>query len=424
MEPPAIAGGGGPAPFLIKTYDMVDDSSTDAIVSWSSTNASFVVWNPPEFAAKLLPTYFKHNNFSSFIRQLNTYGFRKIDPERWEFANEEFIKDQKHLLKNIHRRKPIHSHSHPQGSSLSDAERIALEVEIDRLSREKTALQADLWRFRQQQTGTKIQLEDLERRLVDMEKRQEKMIAFLQRAVQNPRFVENLVKMAGSGAVDDLAMHKKRRLPGAVLCQEVSEENSGLNESGGFGDRLRLGLCSATVSDSNLGTLSTQSSNEEEGTSLHLPMKSSLFAGGEDDEDGMISCHLNLTLASSSMQVNRSLSLTRTPNLVIEEGDADKQDDNDRDGRKNTSGTVDSGDGNLKDSQEATPVGNQGPPPLPGRVNDMFWEQFLTERPGSSDTEEASSSLRASPCEEQQEERKSGNDSMWRNRKDLEQLTL
>lgn len=66
-------GGGSPAPFLIKTYDMVEDASTDAIVSWSTAGQSFVVWNPPEFARVLLPTYFKHSNFSSFIRQLNTY---------------------------------------------------------------------------------------------------------------------------------------------------------------------------------------------------------------------------------------------------------------------------------------------------------------------------------------------------------------
>jgi len=66
-------GGGGPAPFLIKTYDMVADSTTDEIVSWSQNKTSFVVWNPPEFARVLLPAFFKHNNFSSFIRQLNTY---------------------------------------------------------------------------------------------------------------------------------------------------------------------------------------------------------------------------------------------------------------------------------------------------------------------------------------------------------------
>ncbi|XP_076912665.1 heat stress transcription factor B-2b-like [Bidens hawaiensis] len=92
-------------PFLTKTYQLVDDPSSNEMVSWNDHGNAFVVWRPDEFARDLLPKYFKHNNFSSFIRQLNTYGFRKIISDRLEFAKDYFIRGEKSLLLEIHRRK-------------------------------------------------------------------------------------------------------------------------------------------------------------------------------------------------------------------------------------------------------------------------------------------------------------------------------
>ncbi|XP_059623881.1 heat shock factor protein HSF24-like [Cornus florida] len=98
-----------PAPFLTKTYELVDDKGTDEVISWNENGTSFVVWKTAEFAKDLLPKYFKHNNFSSFVRQLNTYGFRKVVPDKWEFANKNFKRGEKELLTEIRRRKIVTS---------------------------------------------------------------------------------------------------------------------------------------------------------------------------------------------------------------------------------------------------------------------------------------------------------------------------
>ncbi|VVB17651.1 unnamed protein product [Arabis nemorensis] len=94
-----------PTPFLTKTFNLVEDPSIDDIISWNDDGSSFIVWNPTDFAKDLLPKHFKHNNFSSFVRQLNTYGFKKLVPDRWEFSNDFFRRGEKRLLREIQRRK-------------------------------------------------------------------------------------------------------------------------------------------------------------------------------------------------------------------------------------------------------------------------------------------------------------------------------
>ncbi|KAF3795669.1 Heat stress transcription factor B-2b [Nymphaea thermarum] len=111
-----------PTPFLTKTYQLVDDPSVDDVISWNDDGSAFVVWRPAEFARDVLPKYFKHNNFSSFVRQLNTYGFRKIVPDRWEFANDCFRKGEKRMLCGIHRRKAFLQANLPASSASSGEE--------------------------------------------------------------------------------------------------------------------------------------------------------------------------------------------------------------------------------------------------------------------------------------------------------------
>lgn len=63
--------------FLTKTYNMINECDP-AIASWSDDGEMIVVKDPTRFASKIIPNFFGHNKFSSFARQLNFYGFRKI----------------------------------------------------------------------------------------------------------------------------------------------------------------------------------------------------------------------------------------------------------------------------------------------------------------------------------------------------------
>jgi len=108
--------------FIHKLYSMLEDRSIQHLISWSNTNESFVMSPSNEFS-KVLSQYFKHTNISSFVRQLNMYGFHKVSdvfhtgsPESalWEFkhGNGNFKKGDLMGLREIKRRASRHTLIH------------------------------------------------------------------------------------------------------------------------------------------------------------------------------------------------------------------------------------------------------------------------------------------------------------------------
>lgn len=43
----------------------------DLIGGWSTNGDTIIIRDVKEFSEKVIPTAYKHNNFSSFVRQLN-----------------------------------------------------------------------------------------------------------------------------------------------------------------------------------------------------------------------------------------------------------------------------------------------------------------------------------------------------------------
>ena len=48
------------------------------IVGWDPITNGFVIFDTEAFSSTVLNKYFSHNNMTSFVRQLNNYGFSKV----------------------------------------------------------------------------------------------------------------------------------------------------------------------------------------------------------------------------------------------------------------------------------------------------------------------------------------------------------
>jgi hypothetical protein len=182
-------------PFVTKLRAMVDDPTTDDLISWRDDGLSFQVHLPSEFAKTVLPRYFKHSNFTSFARQLNQYGFRKLDSDHFIFGNRYFVRDHPEWLSKVTRRRPSRTLVRKEASPPPTA---ALEIgnygfgadsspnvpDMEMLRRDKKLLLQELLASRHRQIDLERKLRFSEQRIQQLESSVEQMKQFIYQSFQ------------------------------------------------------------------------------------------------------------------------------------------------------------------------------------------------------------------------------------------------
>ena len=93
-----------PNKFLLKVYSIISDSKNSQVISWTDSGDSFEIKNTSLFTKNLLPKYFKHKKFASFISQLNMYDFSKCKNSEFTYSHPLFRKGLKQELGKIRRK--------------------------------------------------------------------------------------------------------------------------------------------------------------------------------------------------------------------------------------------------------------------------------------------------------------------------------
>ncbi|KAF2290649.1 hypothetical protein GH714_014868 [Hevea brasiliensis] len=310
-------------------------------------------------------------------------GFRKIDPDQWEFANEEFIRGQRHLLSNIRRRKPIHSHSMQNQvnySPLTKTEKSEYEEKIKRLKHENTLLQLELQRHETEKQVLECQILPLGERLRGMEHRQ----------IQLGSFLAQLVKKPGSASIlmQQSEYHNKRRRLLELdhfngdynmkekhsLCSEDStmkfELVEKLDSSIKCIEDFFYGAGEAFTQDMQDFALASQPSP------IHVREPSTSSVDGETCSPISHQSSLHSMDIPSSPELPACINHVNSPKFPLEFPQFDA---NFKPATSTSAPLVEAvKESELETTDSSTPTG----------ANDHFWEYFLTEAPGSSSTQE------------------------------------
>ena len=83
--------------FLLKLTQILNKTKYSSAIHWSDDGKAIIISNINDFTNNVIPKYFKHCNYESFVRQLNMYNFHKLRSKRNQsehvFQHELFTRD-------------------------------------------------------------------------------------------------------------------------------------------------------------------------------------------------------------------------------------------------------------------------------------------------------------------------------------------
>ena len=115
LEPTAVtpqAQQRRPAKFPMRLHQLLEDAITEGfehIVSWLPSGKAFRVHNSHAFENHVISRYFRQTRYKSFQRQLNLYGFERIQSgeDTGAYFHKLFVRNQFHLLNALRRMKVV-----------------------------------------------------------------------------------------------------------------------------------------------------------------------------------------------------------------------------------------------------------------------------------------------------------------------------
>jgi len=115
---------GAPQVFPRKLFEILQNESEE-VIAWTESGKSFVIKDMDVFVTHVLMKYFRHQKYSSFQRQLNLYGFRKISKgaETGAYCHEHFLKDQHDKLRLVRRTPQASTRSAHSAKDSKDSKR-------------------------------------------------------------------------------------------------------------------------------------------------------------------------------------------------------------------------------------------------------------------------------------------------------------